>query len=79
MSDFEEDVEALPEPPTEPSTSALRASNGDRDLSPEPDHDLNTARGGHQVWLVKVPKFLIEGWSQVNEDDVRLGTVRVYE
>lgn len=79
MSAFEDDVEAIPEPATEPSTSALRHNNPDRDLSPEPDQDLNTSRGAHQVWLVKVPKFLIDGWSQVHQDDVRLGTVRVYE
>lgn len=68
-----------PEPPMEPSASALRQSNPDREMSPEPDQDLNTTRGAHQVWLVKVPKFLIDGWSQVHQDDVRLGTVRVYE
>ncbi|WFC99043.1 DNA helicase [Malassezia yamatoensis] len=75
-----DDVEDLgPEPPMEPSTSAARHTNPNRELSPEPDQDLNTARGAHQVWLVKVPKFLIDGWSQVYQDDVRLGTVRVHD
>ena len=71
--------DTTPEPVPEPSTSALRNARPDRELSPEPDQDLNTARGAHQVWLVKVPKFLLDGWSQVHQDDVRLGTVRVYE
>jgi transcription initiation factor IIF subunit beta len=33
----------------------------------------------HQVWLVKVPKFLIDGWSRIQQDDVPLGHVRVYD
>ncbi|PWN49657.1 hypothetical protein IE53DRAFT_380373 [Violaceomyces palustris] len=48
-------------------------------LSPEPDEDLDTSLGQHQVWLVKVPKFLMQGWSSVKADDKRLGTVRVYD
>lgn len=78
MSQFE-DLEAITEPTPEPSTSALRHDNPNRELSPEPDQDLNTSRGTHQVWLVKVPKFLIDGWSRIQQDDLRLGTVRVYE
>ncbi|WFD31813.1 DNA helicase [Malassezia sp. CBS 17886] len=76
---LDDDAEVAPQPMAEPSASALRSENPDRELSPEPDYDLNTARGSHQVWLVKVPKFLIDGWSHVRRDDVRLGTVRVYD
>lgn len=79
MSQYAEDYDPAPEPSVEPSTSQLRYENQNRDLSPEPDQDLNTSRGRHQVWLVKVPKFLIDGWSQVQQEDVRLGTVRVYD
>ncbi|PKI83675.1 DNA helicase [Malassezia vespertilionis] len=78
MSQYEDDVEAIAEPLSETNTSSLR-QNADREFSPEPDQDLNTSRGTHQVWLVKVPKFLIDGWRQVKQDDVRLGTVRVYD
>lgn len=79
MSQYTEDFDPAPEPSVEPSTSQLRYENQHRDLSPEPDQDLNTTRGRHQVWLVKVPKFLIDGWSQVQQEDARLGTVRVYD
>lgn len=79
MSRIMEDLEEGPDPVLEPSTTALRHENLNREMSPEPDLDLNLSRGMHQVWLVKVPKFLIEGWSHVERDDVPLGTVRVYE
>lgn len=35
--------------------------------------DVNT-----KVWLVKVPKFLAEKWRSVDEDDVNLGSIRIY-
>lgn len=79
MSQFPDYYDPVPEPSVEPSTSELRYDNQNRDLSPEPDQDLDTSRGRHQVWLVKVPKFLIDGWSQVQQEDARLGTVRVYD
>ena len=72
-------VDTGPEPASEPSTSALRHENLNREHSPEPDLDLDLTRGMHQVWLVKVPKFLIDGWSRIQQDDVPLGHVRVYE
>lgn len=77
MSSLEEDNARGPAP--EPSTSARRFENQDREQTPEPDVDLDISRGRHQVWLVKVPQFLINGWNQINQDDVQLGTVRVYE
>lgn len=77
MSSFEDDNARGPAP--EPSTSARRFENQERELTPEPDVDLDISRGRHQVWLVKVPQFLINGWNQINQDDVQLGTVRVYE
>ncbi|GAN05258.1 transcription factor TFIIF complex beta subunit Tfg2 [Mucor ambiguus] len=35
--------------------------------------DVNT-----KVWLVKVPKFLAEKWRAVDEDNVNLGSIRIY-
>ena len=70
-SQFEDDMDVGPEPPTEPSASALRASNLDREQTPEPDLDVNMTRGTHQVWLVKVPKLLCDGWRLWKEDDGR--------
>lgn len=46
--------------------------------SPEPDEDLRMDQEP-TAWLVKVPRFLYEGWSALSEDDLNLGTVRVYE
>lgn len=76
---LDNDVDTGPEPASEPSTSALRHENLNREHSPEPDLDLDLTRGMHQVWLVKVPKFLIDGWSRIQQDDVPLGHVRVYD
>ena len=76
---MDNDVDTGPGPASEPSTSALRHENLNREHSPEPDLDLDLTRGTHQVWLVKVPKFLIDGWSRIQQDDVPLGHVRVYD
>lgn len=35
--------------------------------------DVNT-----KVWLVKVPKFLAEKWRSIDEDNVNLGSIRIY-
>lgn len=83
MSAFEDDVEPVSEPYQSDSPlgggSRSRGATIVRPLSPEPDEDLDTTDGGHSMWLVKVPRFLLEGWSKVDEDDRKLGTVRVYE
>ncbi|UZJ53214.1 hypothetical protein CBS101457_002534 [Exobasidium rhododendri] len=50
-----------------------------RELSPEPDEEFETTDGKSSMWLVKVPRFLLEGWTKVDEDDRKLGTVRVYD
>ncbi|KAI1320534.1 hypothetical protein EDD11_000496 [Mortierella claussenii] len=40
--------------------------------------DLDLARAGTQAWLVKIPKFLADRWSEVNEEGVDLGKVRIF-
>ncbi|TFK36559.1 transcription initiation factor IIF, beta subunit [Crucibulum laeve] len=35
-------------------------------------------QGNGRVWLVKIPKFLMERWSAVKVEDVHLATLRVY-
>ncbi|KAI8330011.1 transcription initiation factor IIF, beta subunit-domain-containing protein [Choanephora cucurbitarum] len=40
--------------------------------------DLRLDDLAKRVWLVKVPKFLAERWRQVDEDNVRLGSIRIY-
>lgn len=61
-----------------PMGGAVLGKHG-RELSPEPDEELDTTDGKHTMWLVKVPRFLLQGWTKVDEEDRQLGTVRVYE
>ncbi|CCF52640.1 hypothetical protein NDA11_000656 [Ustilago hordei] len=67
--------------PSSTTTSALDAADSSNlsRLSPEPDEDMNMTEGKHPVWLVKIPKFLLQAWSVIRTDDLRLGTVRVYD
>ncbi|CAD6888457.1 unnamed protein product, partial [Tilletia caries] len=59
-----------------PFTLAHEAELDDDDV---PDEDLDTSSGKHQLWLVKVPAYLMNEWNRVKVPDVRLGTVRVYD
>ncbi|KAI5477603.1 hypothetical protein MNV49_006090 [Pseudohyphozyma bogoriensis] len=45
----------------------------------EKDLELDTTRGGQRVWLVKVPRFLMEKWSAPTAEGQTLGRVRVYD
>ncbi|KAJ6591368.1 transcription initiation factor IIF, beta subunit-domain-containing protein [Mycena sp. CBHHK59/15] len=51
---------------------------GDDDAQPDPDEQLMLDQGHGKVWLVKIPKFLLERWTAINAEDVHLATVRVY-
>ncbi|KAL9934119.1 hypothetical protein V8E36_007201 [Tilletia maclaganii] len=57
----------------------LLAQEGDLDEDDVPDEDLDTGSGKHQLWLVKVPTYLMNEWKRVKVPDVKLGTVRVYD
>lgn len=81
---FEDDVEPLDEPLSRgriggQNQSGNATASGSRIPTPEPDEDLDVTNGKQIMWLVKVPRFLIEGWTKVDEVDKRLGTVRVYD
>ncbi|KAF9115822.1 hypothetical protein BGX27_006253 [Mortierella sp. AM989] len=39
--------------------------------------DLDLSGAGTQAWLVKIPKFLADQWSTINEEGVDLGKVRI--
>ncbi|KAJ7318110.1 transcription initiation factor IIF, beta subunit-domain-containing protein [Mycena albidolilacea] len=52
--------------------------NDDDDAQPDPDEILMLDQGHGKVWLVKIPKFLLERWTAINKEDVHLATVRVY-
>ncbi|KAH9481083.1 Transcription initiation factor IIF subunit beta [Psilocybe cubensis] len=51
----------------------------DDDAQPDPDEHLMLNQGSGAVWIVKVPKFLMERWSAVNAEDVHLATIRLYQ
>ncbi|KAI8070688.1 transcription initiation factor IIF, beta subunit-domain-containing protein [Gongronella butleri] len=40
--------------------------------------DLNLDSMNTKIWLVKVPKFLAAKWSNMEQEDVNLGSVRIY-
>ena len=50
----------------------------DDDSQPDPEEHLMLDQGNGRIWLVKIPKFLMERWSAINAEDVHLATVRVY-
>ncbi|TFY63542.1 hypothetical protein EVJ58_g3198 [Rhodofomes roseus] len=50
----------------------------DAEAEPDPDESLIMDSGNGRVWLVKVPKFLMERWLSIREDNVHLATIRVY-
>ncbi|KAG7092876.1 hypothetical protein E1B28_009188 [Marasmius oreades] len=50
----------------------------DGDSLPDPDEQLMLDQGGGRVWLVKVPRFLMERWAAINAEDVHLASIRVY-
>ncbi|KAF9287579.1 transcription initiation factor IIF, beta subunit-domain-containing protein [Linnemannia elongata] len=40
--------------------------------------DLDLTKAETQAWLVKIPKFLADRWSNINEEGVNLGKVRIF-
>lgn len=48
------------------------------DLGLNFDEHLDTDGMDRRIWMVKVPKFLLERWQNVREDNVELGRLRVY-
>ncbi|KAN0123154.1 Transcription initiation factor IIF, beta subunit domain containing protein [Russula decolorans] len=57
---------------------ALGAQNDD-DSQLDPDEHLMLESGCSEVWLVKIPKFLMERWSKFDTEGVRLAKIRIYK
>ncbi|KAH7108509.1 transcription initiation factor IIF, beta subunit [Auriculariales sp. MPI-PUGE-AT-0066] len=57
----------------------VNLDDGPREQEPDPEEEMNLSQAGNDVWLVKMPKFLLQRWSSVTEAGVKLGTIRVYE
>ncbi|KAF8492548.1 transcription initiation factor IIF, beta subunit-domain-containing protein [Russula emetica] len=56
----------------------LGAQNDD-DSQPDPDEHVMLESGHGRVWLVKIPKFLMERWSKFDTEGVRLAKIRIYK
>lgn len=51
----------------------------DEDTQPDPDEQIMTESGNGRVWMVKIPRHLMERWSAVDAEGVPLATIRVYD
>ncbi|KAI0289747.1 transcription initiation factor IIF, beta subunit-domain-containing protein [Russula brevipes] len=56
----------------------LGAQN-DEDIQPDPDEHIMLEAGHGRVWLVKIPKFLMERWSKFDAEGVQLAKIRIYD
>jgi hypothetical protein len=41
------------------------------------DPDLDISNGRDKVWLVKLPKWLLEHWSKTDQDNVELASINI--
>lgn len=57
---------------------ALGGHNED-DSQPDPDEHIMLESGQGRVWLVKIPKFLMERWSKFDAEGVQLAKIRIYD
>jgi transcription initiation factor TFIIF subunit beta len=61
-----------------PEVEALFEDDPGEGLVGDEDDDLKLDNADTKVWLVKVPKFLFERWNTIDEDNINLGSVRIY-
>jgi len=58
------------------------AENGgpdDDSAQPDPDEELIMQSNSGRVWIVKIPRHLMEQWSAIDEEGIHLATIRVYQ
>ncbi|KZT50608.1 hypothetical protein CALCODRAFT_504511 [Calocera cornea HHB12733] len=53
-------------------------ADSDDEFEPDEEMDADEETVDKNVWLVKLPKFLMEKWAAIEQEDVVLGTLRVY-
>ncbi|KAI0298030.1 transcription initiation factor IIF, beta subunit-domain-containing protein [Multifurca ochricompacta] len=53
--------------------------HNDDDSQPDPDEHIMLESGHGRVWLVKIPKFLMERWSKFDAEGVQLAKIRIYD
>ncbi|KAI0312727.1 transcription initiation factor IIF, beta subunit-domain-containing protein [Amylostereum chailletii] len=51
----------------------------EEDQQPDPQEHIMLDTGTGRVWLVKVPRFLMERWSAINAENVELARIRIYD
>jgi len=61
-----------------PLVSLEEAAN-DEDNLPDPDEVLQLDSGGGKVWLLKLPRFLLERWGDIKAEKIHLGTLRIWQ
>jgi hypothetical protein len=64
--------------------TAPRARDSDLDSNSDsdddgPNEDLVIHGASGTVWLVKVPRAVMESWMRIDKDGERLATLRVYQ
>ncbi|PCH39350.1 hypothetical protein WOLCODRAFT_141199 [Wolfiporia cocos MD-104 SS10] len=70
----------MDEPMVEDDSKQFDSVNGgqDEDNQPDPDETLMMETGNGRVWLVKIPRYLMEKWSGIDAEGIHLATIRVY-
>jgi len=69
------DVDA---PVDEKKPLASLEEGNDDEAQPDPDEILQLESGSGKIWLVKIPKFLMERWSAIDGDNIHLATLRIW-
>ncbi|KAI0696943.1 transcription initiation factor IIF, beta subunit [Cytidiella melzeri] len=49
------------------------------DTQPDPDEELIMQANNGRVWIVKIPRHLMEQWCAIDEEGIQLATIRVYQ
>lgn len=53
-------------------------AQNEEETQPDPEEQLIMDQGNGRVWLVKIPRYLMERWSRIDQEGVHLATIRVY-
>ncbi|TFK49798.1 hypothetical protein OE88DRAFT_1662476 [Heliocybe sulcata] len=51
----------------------------EEETQPDPNETLMVDAAAGRVWLVKIPKHIMERWSRIDADNIELASLRIYE
>ncbi|CAG8444130.1 14349_t:CDS:1 [Ambispora leptoticha] len=74
MEDYKEGENVLVTPKAETYDLDMEFEDGDEEAD-----DLDMKNLSAKAWLVKLPTFLAKKWSEIEQEDVDLGCVRIHE